>query len=61
MEGGSSLVSLDQDGNICWYDSRNGRLTAIFSLNPSGWTLRTEKRSISGQLTVNRDAEGTPR
>jgi hypothetical protein len=51
LEGGSSLVSLDQDGNICWYDSRNGKLAAVFSLNPSGWTLRTERRSISGQIT----------
>jgi len=49
LEGGSNLISLDRDGNICWHDSRSGRLTAIFSLNPSGWTLRTERRSISGQ------------
>jgi WD40 repeat protein len=49
LEGGSSLVSLDQDGNICWYDSRTGKLAAVFSLTPSGWTLRTERRTISGQ------------
>jgi len=49
LEGGPSLVSLDRDGNICWYDSRNGRLTAVFSLHPSGWTLRTERGTISGQ------------
>jgi WD40 repeat protein len=48
LEGGANLVSLDQDGNICWYDGRNGRLTAVFSLHPSGWTLRTERRTISG-------------
>jgi hypothetical protein len=48
LESGSSLVSLDQDGNIAWYDSRNGRLAAVFSLHPSGWTLRTERGSISG-------------
>jgi WD40 repeat protein len=48
MEGGSSLVSLDQDGNICWYDSRNGKLAAVFSLNASSWTLRTERGTISG-------------
>jgi hypothetical protein len=49
LEGGSSLVSLDRDGNICWHDSRNGRLAAVFSLAPSGWTLRTERGTISGQ------------
>ena len=48
MEGGDNLVSLDQDGNICWYDSRSGRLTAVFSLHPSGWMLRTERRQITG-------------
>jgi len=51
LEGGSSLISLDSDGNIAWHDSRNGRLTAVFSLSPSGWTLRTESRTISGQIT----------
>jgi len=50
LEGGLYLISLDHDGNICWYDSRNGRLTAVFSLNSSGWTLRTERRSVSGQI-----------
>jgi hypothetical protein len=48
LEGGSNLVSLDRDGNICWYDSRNGRLAAVFSFHPSGWTLRTERRSQDG-------------
>jgi len=51
LEGGSNLVSLDQDGNICWYDSRTGKLAAVFSLSPPGWTLRTEKGSISGQIS----------
>jgi len=54
LEGGSGLVSLDSDGNICWYDSRSGKLAAVFSLNPSGWSLRTESKSISGQVTDNR-------
>jgi len=49
MEGGQNLVSLDLDGNIAWYDSRNGNLAAVFSLQPSGWTLRTESGTISGQ------------
>jgi len=54
LEGGSSLVSLDLDGNICWHDSRTGRLAAVFSLHPSGWTLRTERWNVSGQVTGNR-------
>jgi len=49
LEGDYGLVSLDQDGNICWYNSWNGKPAAVFSLHPSGWTLRTERRSISGQ------------
>jgi len=54
LEGGSSLVSLDSDGNICWYDSRSGKLAAVFSLNPSGWSLRTERRSINEQIAGGR-------
>jgi WD40 repeat protein len=50
LEGGHSLISLDRDGNICWHDSRNGRLAAVFSLYPSGWTLRTEKGSVRGEI-----------
>jgi hypothetical protein len=50
LEGGPNLVSLDHDGNIIWYDSRTGRLAAIFSLHPSGWILRTERGIISGQV-----------
>jgi hypothetical protein len=50
LEGGLYLVGLDKDGNISWYDSRNGRLTAVFSLHLSGWTLRTERGVISGQI-----------
>jgi WD40 repeat protein len=53
LEGGSCLISLDLDGNICWHDSRSGRLVAIFSLRPWGWTLRTERWNISGQVTDN--------
>ena len=48
LEGGSNLLSLDRDGNICWFDSRSGRLAAVFSLQPTGWTLRTERRQITG-------------
>jgi WD40 repeat protein len=49
LEDGRNLVSLDRDGNICWHDSRTGKLAAVFSLHPSGWTLRTERNTISGR------------
>jgi len=48
LEGGPRLISLDRDGNICWHDSRNGKLAAVFRLHPSGWTLQTERGTISG-------------
>jgi WD40 repeat protein len=51
LESGRSLVCLDRDGNIAWYDSRSGNLAAVFSLHPSGWTLKTEEETISGQIS----------
>jgi len=54
MEGGASLVSLDRDGNIAWYNGRNGKLAAVFSLHPSGWTLQTEGKTVNGQTTNNK-------
>ena len=50
IDGGSFLISLDGDGSICWHDSYNGRLLAIFRLHPGGWTLQTEQRTFSGGL-----------
>jgi len=50
FDGGNYLVSLDGDGNICWYESRSGKLLAIFKLHPDGWTLQTEQKTISGGL-----------
>jgi hypothetical protein len=50
FDGGYNLISLDGDGNICWYDNFNGKLLAIFRLHPDGWTLQTEHRTISGSL-----------
>jgi len=49
IDGGSFLVSLDRDGSICWHDSRDGKLLAIFRLNTNGWTLQTEQRTINGK------------
>jgi WD40 repeat protein len=54
LEGGANLVSLDRDGNIAWYYGRTGKLAAVFSLRPSGWTLQTEGKTVNGQITNNR-------
>ena len=51
LDGGSFLISLDGDGSICWHDSHNGKLLAIFRLHPGGWTLQTEQRTFSGGLS----------
>jgi hypothetical protein len=34
------------DGNICWHDSGNGKILAIFRLHPDGWSLQTERGVI---------------
>ena len=49
FNGGNYLISLDGDSNICWYDSRHGKLLAVFSLHPDGWTLQTEKGVIGNR------------
>jgi hypothetical protein len=51
IDGGSFLISLDRDGSICWHDSHNGKLLAVFRLNSSGWTLQTETRTINGRFS----------
>jgi WD40 repeat protein len=51
IDGGSSLISLDRDGNICWHDSVNGKLLAVFRLHQNGWALQTERRTISGRYS----------
>jgi len=50
FDGGQRLISLDGDGNICWYENHSGKLLAVFRLHPDGWTLQTEQRVISGGL-----------
>jgi len=50
IDGGSFLISLDGDGSICWHDSHDGKLLAVFRLHPNGWTLQTEQRTLSGGL-----------
>jgi hypothetical protein len=36
IDGGSFLISLDRDGSICWHDSHDGKILAIFKLQPGG-------------------------
>ena len=50
IDGGSFLISLDRDGSICWHDSHDGKILAIFKLQPGGWTLQTERRTINGRF-----------
>jgi hypothetical protein len=51
IDGGPRLISLDGDGNICWHDSQNGKLLAVFRLHPGAWTLQTAQRTISGNVS----------
>jgi len=50
FDGGQRLISLDRDGNICWYENYSGKLLAVFRLHPDGWTLQTEQRTVVGSL-----------
>jgi len=47
-DGGQFLIKVDRDGNIAWYNSRTGILLAVFRLHQNGWTLQTDRRTISG-------------
>ena len=51
IDGGSFLISLDRDGSICWHDSHDGKLLAIFRLHSGGWILQTERRTINGRFS----------
>jgi hypothetical protein len=54
VDGGSRLIiSLDRDGNICWHDSQNGKLLAVFRLHPGAWTLQTPQRTITGSVVAS--------
>ncbi|MCL1931639.1 MAG: WD40 repeat domain-containing protein [Treponema sp.] len=50
IDGGSFLISLDRDGSLCWHDSHDGKILAIFRLQSGGWTLQTERRTINGRF-----------
>jgi hypothetical protein len=48
LESGPYLISLDNDGNISWYDNHNGKPLAVFRLYPGGWSLQTEQGTTNG-------------
>jgi hypothetical protein len=50
IDGGLHLISLDRDGTICWHDSQNGKLLAVFRLHPGAWTLQTPQRTLTGSV-----------
>jgi hypothetical protein len=50
IDGSPWLICLDMDGNICWHDSKNGKILAIFRLHPDSWSLQTERGLINGSL-----------
>jgi hypothetical protein len=37
--GGGFFITLDDDGNITWYDPQSGKLLALFRLYDDEWTL----------------------
>jgi WD40 repeat protein len=48
IDGSPWLIGLDMDGNICWHDSANGKILALFRLHPDGWSLQTERGVVNG-------------
>jgi hypothetical protein len=50
IDGNPWLICLDMDGNICWHDSKNGRILAIFRLHSDGWSLQTEHGVVNDTL-----------
>jgi hypothetical protein len=50
IDGGSFLISMDRDGSICWHNSHNGKLLAVFSLYHDEWELQTRQKTVNGSL-----------
>jgi WD40 repeat protein len=44
--GGPFFIALDGDGNICWHDSRSGKLLALFRLYQNEWILQQERGGL---------------
>jgi hypothetical protein len=51
MNGISSIVVLDTEGNIVWHDPETGTIRALFSLNRDRWTLTLQNgETVSGNV-----------
>jgi hypothetical protein len=48
--GGRFFISLDEEGNLCWHESRTGNLRAVFRLHRDEWTLQAGEETLSGPL-----------
>jgi hypothetical protein len=49
MNGISSVIVLDTEGNIVWHDPKTGTILALFSLNRDRWTLTLQNgEAVSG-------------
>ncbi|GHV82767.1 hypothetical protein AGMMS50212_01070 [Spirochaetia bacterium] len=47
------LISLDEDGSICWHDTSTGKLLAVLRLYENEWLLSTSKGEIKrGTLEI---------
>ena len=47
-DGGKYLITLDGDGNICWHDSKSGKLLAVLALYLDHWALEINGNMVSG-------------
>jgi hypothetical protein len=51
MDGVSSVVVLDTEGNIVWHDPETGTIRALFGLNGDRWTLTQQNgETVSGSV-----------
>jgi hypothetical protein len=51
MDGVSSIVVLDTEGNIVWHDPETGAIRALFALQGDRWTLiRQNGAAVSGSV-----------
>jgi hypothetical protein len=51
MDGISSIVVLDTEGNIVWHDPETGTIRALFKVNRERWTLTLQNgETVSGSI-----------
>jgi hypothetical protein len=51
INGGSSVIVLDAEGNIVWHDPQTGAIRALFSLHRDRWTLTQQNgAAITGSV-----------